>query len=303
MGNPVFLGVGDDVGLVDRDRGDLQRVGGREPLPSEHERGCQVHDVRVEVAQQGAQACRAGEDHAHLGVRRQRHGAQQLRAGAVQIRGERLRLRGDDEGLMPRSARWRSTWRTEPVTPFMCGRKDSASSATLTTPGWALRDASRPTFAMFTRMPAGRPPPGRPASRSAAESDRMDGVDAWLQAIAASPWAWSAWRRSSSPTRSWSSSGRGGGDRVRGAGVSHETFPLASVSWWRRRRPSRATPAATWSVARSVWSGGRGCADPRARRAGVARARLERNAAVVLFTARFVPAAASPSISRPGRRG
>lgn len=119
----------------------------------------------------------------------------------------------------------------------------------------------------------------------------MDGVDAWLQAIAASPWALL---------------GMGvlvfadaflvvipGEAAVTAFGalaVSHETFPLAAVIVV-AAFAAFAGDACCYAVGRTVgverWAWMRG---PRVRAAlEWARARLERNAAVVLFTARFVP--------------
>ena len=100
LGQTVLLGVGDDVGLVHRDRGDPQRLRGRESLPAEDERGCQVHDVGAELPQQRTEARGAREHDAHLGVRRQRHRAKEFGAGAVQVGGDVSGLGGDHERLV-----------------------------------------------------------------------------------------------------------------------------------------------------------------------------------------------------------
>ncbi|MDF2556154.1 MAG: hypothetical protein K0R60_2049 [Microbacterium sp.] len=98
--HPVLLRVRDDVGLIDRDRRHAERVGGGEALPAQHERRRQVHDVRLELAEDRRQARGAREDDAHLGVRRQRRGPQQLGAGAVEVGGDLAGARRDDEGLV-----------------------------------------------------------------------------------------------------------------------------------------------------------------------------------------------------------
>ena len=99
-GIPYFCGVRDDVGLVDGDGGHAQRIGRREPLPAEHERRGQVHDVGPELAEDRRQPRGSREDDAHLGIRRQRRRAQQLGAGAVEVGGDLSGARRDDERLV-----------------------------------------------------------------------------------------------------------------------------------------------------------------------------------------------------------
>ena len=113
----------------------------------------------------------------------------------------------------------------------------------------------------------------------------MDGVDAWLQAIAASPWALVGMAALVfADAFLVVVPGEAAVTAFGALAVTHESFPLASVIAF-------AGDACCYLVGRTVgvrrWAWMRG---PRVSAAlEWARARLERNAAVVLFTARFVP--------------
>lgn len=119
----------------------------------------------------------------------------------------------------------------------------------------------------------------------------MDGVDAWLQAIAASPWALVGMAALVfADAFLVVVPGEAAVTAFGALAVSHETFPLASVVLV-AAAAAFAGDACCYVVGRTVgverWAWMRG---PRVRGAlEWARARLERNAAVVLFTARFVP--------------
>ncbi|MCI9857147.1 DedA family protein [Microbacterium proteolyticum] len=119
----------------------------------------------------------------------------------------------------------------------------------------------------------------------------MDGVDAWLQAIAASPWALVGMAALVfADAFLVVVPGEAAVTAFGALAVSHETFPLASVILV-AAAAALAGDTCCYLVGRTVgverWAWMRG---PRVRGAlEWARARLERNAAVVLFTARFVP--------------
>ncbi|MDQ1083490.1 MULTISPECIES: DedA family protein [Microbacterium] len=119
----------------------------------------------------------------------------------------------------------------------------------------------------------------------------MDGVDTWLQAIAASPWALVGMAALVfADAFLVVVPGEAAVTAFGALAVSHEAFPLASVVLV-SAAAAFAGDACCYVVGRTVgverWAWMRG---PRVRGAlEWAGARLERNAAVVLFTARFVP--------------
>ena len=119
----------------------------------------------------------------------------------------------------------------------------------------------------------------------------MDGVDAWLQAIAASPWALVGMAALVfADAFLVVVPGEAAVTAFGALAVSHATFPLESVIVV-AAAGAFAGDACCYLVGRTVgverWAWMRG---PRVGAAlEWARARLERNAAVVLFTARFVP--------------
>nr|WP_154921234.1 VTT domain-containing protein [Microbacterium testaceum] len=119
----------------------------------------------------------------------------------------------------------------------------------------------------------------------------MDGVDAWLQAIAASPWALIGMAALVfADAFLVVVPGEAAVTAFGALAVSHATFPLASVIVV-AGAAAFAGDACCYLVGRTVgverWAWMRG---PRVGAAlEWARARLDRNAAVVLFTARFVP--------------
>ena len=119
----------------------------------------------------------------------------------------------------------------------------------------------------------------------------MDGVDAWLQAIAASPWALVGMAALVfADAFLVVVPGEAAVTAFGALAVSHATFPLASVIVV-AAAAAFAGDACCYLVGRTVgverWAWMRG---PRVSAAlEWARARLARNAAVVLFTARFVP--------------
>jgi len=119
----------------------------------------------------------------------------------------------------------------------------------------------------------------------------MDGVDAWLQAIAASPWALLGMA-----VLVFADAflvvipGEAAVTAFGAVAVEHGALPLASVVLV-AAAAAFAGDLCCYLVGRTVgverWAWMRG---PRVRAAlHAARGRLERNAAVVLFTARFVP--------------
>jgi len=119
----------------------------------------------------------------------------------------------------------------------------------------------------------------------------MDGVDAWLQAIAASPWALLGMAALVfADAFLVVIPGEAAVTAFGALAASHGTPPLAGVIVV-AGAAAFAGDACCYLVGRTVgverWAWMRG---PRVRAAlDWARARLERNAAVVLFTARFVP--------------
>lgn len=119
----------------------------------------------------------------------------------------------------------------------------------------------------------------------------MDGVDAWLQAIAASPWALLGMALLVfADAFLVVIPGEAAVTAFGALAVSNGTPPLAGVILV-AGAAAFAGDACCYLVGRTVgverWAWMRG---PRVRAAlDWARARLERNAAVVLFTARFVP--------------
>lgn len=119
----------------------------------------------------------------------------------------------------------------------------------------------------------------------------MTGVDAWLQAIAASPWALLGMALLVfADAFLVVVPGEAAVTAFGALAVEHGAFPLAAVVLV-AAAAAFAGDACCYLVGRTVgverWAWMRG---PRVRAAlEWARARLERNAAVVLFTARFVP--------------
>lgn len=144
---------------------------------------------------------------------------------------------------------------------------------------------------MFTGCSASRHHRVGAASRSTTESDGVDGIDAGLEAIAASPWALPAMAvLVLADAFLVVVPGEAAVTAFGALAVAHGAPPLGAVI-------AVAGAAAfggdlcCYLVGRAVgtqrWAWMRG---PRVRAAlEWARARLERNAAVVLFTARFVP--------------
>ncbi len=96
-GDSVTLGVGGDVGLVHRDRGDADRLCGQHTAPAEHEGRCEVHDVGMVPAQDRREPVRARERHPHVGVARQRHRREEHGLGPVELLVDRTGSRCDHE--------------------------------------------------------------------------------------------------------------------------------------------------------------------------------------------------------------
>jgi hypothetical protein len=94
-------GVGGNLGLVDRDGREVERLRGEHPTPTEHERTGQVDDVGSEALEESADAGDASGGDADTTVLRQgdRGNSDDASSGDL-LRSVPAGARGDDENLV-----------------------------------------------------------------------------------------------------------------------------------------------------------------------------------------------------------